>query len=126
VKRTLGLGFALVLLIAGVAAANEPPNAVVTFPSSRPQTVTLHGFGSLYCGPSYVQGTAETGSEVKITFDRIASMRVLSSTKLLLQMRSGDQRMVTIDSKYIYFRDPDGSEEKIPVEKVVRVDFLAK
>jgi hypothetical protein len=114
------------IIAAGIARASDEARALVTYRSGLIQTVTVTGFGpesGVVPRSHQLEGTGNTGATVRIPLDRIAMSQVLGPKRALVHLLTGDQRLVEMEDSDMFFTDPDGSEEHIPVEKVRMVVF---
>jgi hypothetical protein len=126
--RRLMLVLAGCLLFASMAGADEKPMVRITFANGARQVATLQAFGVplVHCHLDCVAGKTDTGSEVRLPFDKIGAVQVVRPDTVIVFMRTGAQRVLTLTDTHLHYTDPDGGAEEIELGKVAVIEFLAR
>jgi hypothetical protein len=92
------------------------------------RAVRLEGIGCTesMCSRVFIRSKGESGAQLRIWFDSIASIQDATATDALFVMKDGTAQRHTLvsDFRVLYVSNPNGRTEKLDLAKIRSLEFV--
>ena len=112
------------------AAQSPTISAKLTMADGATRLVELDGVGCAVsiCSRTQIKGHARGASLDSFAFDAIQTIESATQDKVLLVMKDGTRRMLSLDNNFrvLYFHSESGSERQLDLSKMKSLEFVEK
>jgi len=112
------------------AAQSSTISAKLTMADGATRLVELDGVGCAVsiCSRTQIKGHARGASLDSFAFDAIQTIESATQDKVLLVMKDGTRRMLSLDNNFrvLYFHSESGSERQLDLSKMKSLEFVEK